>query len=127
MKNIISRVLLNLIYALNPSVLCQQTRQTTSRGDLSLNLCECYVFGGVFQDVTVHYYGRHALVSNPVHVVSTIYAVFNCLGVLLSIYLFMGLSTIIIGCGYQVLNTMYYELLRLRDSVPPTHGQSSHE
>ena len=73
MTNTISRILLNLIYALNPSVLCQQTRQTTSRSDLSLNLCERYVFGGVFQDVTVHYYGRRALVSNPVHVVSIIY------------------------------------------------------
>ena len=73
MTNTISRILLSLTYALNPSVLCQQTRQTTMRGDLSLNLCERQVFGGVFQDVTVHYYWWRALVSNPVHIVSIIY------------------------------------------------------
>ena len=44
------------------------------KGDLSINLCECYmyVFGGSFQCGPVQYYERRALVSNPVYVSSSI-------------------------------------------------------
>ena len=45
-----------------------------SKGDLSVNLCERYVFGGVFQCDPMQYYGQRAPVSYPVYVSSsTIY------------------------------------------------------
>ena len=45
-----------------------------AKGDLSVNLCERYVFGGSFQCGPMQYYERCTPVSNPmyVHVSSSI-------------------------------------------------------
>ena len=42
------------------------------KGDLSVNLCERYVFGESFQCGPMQYYERRASVSNPVYVSSSI-------------------------------------------------------
>ena len=42
------------------------------KGDLSVNLCERYVFGGSFQCGPMQYYERRTLISNLVYVSSSI-------------------------------------------------------
>ena len=64
--NDLSRTPLTLIF--------RQARQTASKGDLSVNLCERYVFGGVFECGPMQYNGRCAPVFYSVYVSSsTIY------------------------------------------------------
>ena len=44
----------------------------TAKGDLFVNLCECYVFGFLFQCDLMQYYEWCAPVYNPVYVSSSI-------------------------------------------------------
>ena len=59
----------------------------------------------MFQNVTVHYYGRRALVSNPVHVVSIIY---DYIGIHFPITLVPNITT------------------KIRDNKNPVVGQSGY-
>ena len=71
------RTLLNLVYAMNSLTANPRAQQLAAKGDLSINLCERYVFRGVFQCSPMQYYVRHMPVSNPVYVSSSIISGFS--------------------------------------------------
>ena len=43
-----------------------------AKGDLSVNLCKRYVFGGWYQCGPMQYYDQRMPVSNPVYIISSI-------------------------------------------------------
>ena len=49
-----------------------RAQQIGYKDDLLVNLCERYVFGGLFQCGPMQYYEQRALVSNPVYISSSI-------------------------------------------------------
>ena len=70
--NDISRTLPSRVFTVNGLTVRPRARQMGCKGDLSVNLCQRYVFGGWYHCSPVQYYERHVLISNPVYISSSI-------------------------------------------------------
>ena len=66
--NDISRTLPSLVFAVYNSIVCPKAQQVTAKRDLSVNLCERYVFGGSLHCGPIQCSERRTPISNPVYV-----------------------------------------------------------